>query len=216
MNYHTRKHIQHLVMSSLAALIVISGMLLSASRAFALPGRSGYSTGNQAVPRIEAVDCSTFEGLDVSGVTVQCGYLIVLENRSNPQSRTIKVAYALVKAHGSNPQPDPLVYLTGGPGDNAIKWVSGWSGEDRDTILIDPRGLGYSQPAMQCPSQNIPGTSTQATAPTAEELLAQNLQWAQSCRDLLVSQGFDLTAYNTMARSLILTTPIALREWFSL
>jgi pimeloyl-ACP methyl ester carboxylesterase len=196
---HTGKNIQHLAMSSLVALIVISGMLLSASRAFALPGRSGYSTGNQAVPRIEAVDCSVFEGLDVSGVTVQCGYLIVPENRSNPQSRTIKVAYALVKTSGSNPQPDPLVFLTGGPGGTAINGISGWSREDRDTILVDPRGLGYSQPIMQCPPQNIPGTSTQATAPFAKELLAQNLQWAQSCRDLLVSQGFDLTAYNTMA-----------------
>ncbi len=199
MNSHTRKNIQFLTMSSLVALIVISGMLLSVSSAVALPGRSGSSTSNQAVPRIEAVDCSAFEGLDVSGVTVQCGYLIIPENRSNPQSRTIKVAYALVKASGANPQPDPLVFLTGGPGNTAINGISGWSREDRDTILVDPRGLGYSQPAMQCPPQNIPGTSTQATAPTAEELLAQNLQWAQSCRDLLVSQGFDLTAYNTMA-----------------
>jgi pimeloyl-ACP methyl ester carboxylesterase len=27
------------------------------------------------------------------------------------------------------------------------------------------------------------------------------LQWAQSCRDLLVSQGFDLTAYNSIANA---------------
>jgi pimeloyl-ACP methyl ester carboxylesterase len=195
----TQKNIQPLAVDFLFALIVILGMLLSATLAFALPSRSGYSTSNQSEPHLEAVDCSAFEGLDVSDVTVQCGYLVVPENRSNPQSRTIKVAYALVKASGANPQTDPLVFLPGGPGEHAIEWLSGRSREDRDTILVDPRGLGYSQPTMQCPPQNIPGTSTQATAPTAKELLAQNLQWAQSCRDLLVSQGFDLTAYNTMA-----------------
>ena len=180
-------------------------MLLNVNSAVAFSSHSGYSTEieNQAMPRLEKVDCSEFKDLDVSGAIVQCGYLIVPENRSNPLSRTIKVTYALIKARGSNPQPDTTVYLTGGLGDNAIQEISYLSGEPmgekRKILLVDPRGLGYSQPAMQCPANNFPDVSAQDTAPTAEDILAQDVQWAQSCRDLLTSQGFDLTAYNTMA-----------------
>jgi pimeloyl-ACP methyl ester carboxylesterase len=201
----TRKGLKFSTAIALASFIIISGLLLNVTSALAFSSHSGFSTKieNQAMLRLEKVDCSAFKGLDVSGAIVQCGYLIVPENRSNPQSRTIKVAYAIIKARGSNPQPDPVVYLTGGPGDNAIKWISDFSGkpmgEKRDILLVDPRGLGYSQPTMQCPMHNLPGIITQDTAPTAEDILAQDVHWARSCRDLLASQGFDLTAYNTIA-----------------
>jgi hypothetical protein len=100
--------------SFLLALILTGLLSVAAAIAISSPG-SAHAAGiaAQALPRIEATDCSAFKGLDLSGATVQCGYLLVLENRQNPQSRTIKVAYAVIKAHGSNPQPDPVVYLRG-------------------------------------------------------------------------------------------------------
>jgi pimeloyl-ACP methyl ester carboxylesterase len=69
----------------------------------------------------------------------------------------------------------------------------------RDVILVDQRGVGYSQPAMSCPPKNLPGVSAQASAPTLADSSAQERQWAQSCHDLLIGQGFDLTMYNTAA-----------------
>lgn len=155
--------------------------------------------------KIETVDCSSFtdSGLSTSGW--QCGYLRVPENRQNPQSRTIKVAFAILKATGANSLPDPIVYLTGGPGAAGID--SSWSDwatpslKNRDLILVDPRGVGYSQPAMHCPPEVTPDASTQPRAPTPQEQVAQTLQWGQSCHDLLISQGFDLTAYNSISNA---------------
>jgi pimeloyl-ACP methyl ester carboxylesterase len=197
-----------LVVRKSALLVLVLSVLLAVTGAITLSSPQSIQAAGvaeQALPRVEATDCSAFEGLDVSGATVQCGYLVVPENRQNPQSRTIKVAYTIVKAHGPNPQPDPVVYLTGGPGDNAIRWLDTWAGvpinADRDIILVDPRGVGNSQPAMQCPANTPPGVGAQAKPPAAGDSLAQRLQWAQSCRDLLVSQGFDLTAYNSIANA---------------
>ena len=49
---------------------------------------------------IEKTDCSSFKDADMAEPAWQCGYLLVPENRANPQSRTIKVAYAIRKATG--------------------------------------------------------------------------------------------------------------------
>jgi pimeloyl-ACP methyl ester carboxylesterase len=154
-------------------------------------------------PVIEPVDCAAFEDSGLSGTDWQCGYLPVPENRQNPQTRTIKVAYAVLRAAGADRQPDPVVYLTGGPGGRAID--SGWDYwktspmAKRDVILVDPRGVGYSQPAIDCPQD--PGPETGAQPPTAEELLAHRRAWAQSCHDRLVGEGFDLSAYNSLANA---------------
>lgn len=125
---------------------------------------------------IEKTDCATFVDSGLSE-NWQCGYLIVPENRSNPHSRTIKVAYAVLKATGANPQPDALVYLTGGPGDIGIdgswnEWETA-SLKNRDLILVDPRGVGFSQPKMDCQPDTAPEASTQDKAPNAEERNAQ-------------------------------------------
>jgi pimeloyl-ACP methyl ester carboxylesterase len=158
------------------------------------------------MPQLEPVACSSFEGLGLLDPGAQCGYLVVPENRGNPASRTIKVAYAILQAHSANPQPDPVVYLAGGPGDNSLKsdWVSYWLAsslrENRALILVDPRGTGYSVPQMKCPANTPPDAGSQ-DHPSAEETIARDLAWAQACRALLVSQGFDLTAYSSMTNA---------------
>ena len=47
---------------------------------------------------------------------MQCGYLTVPENRSKPDGKKIKVFVARVPAASPTPQPDPIVWLAGGPG----------------------------------------------------------------------------------------------------
>lgn len=158
----------------------------------------------QLSPSIEETSCAAFADSGLSE-NWQCGYLSVPENRSNPQSRTIKVAFAILKATGGNPQADALVYLTGGPGDTAIgsgwdEWRTG-SLKNRDFILVDPRGVGYSQPKMDCLPDTAPDASAQDKAPSIEESNVQTLQWAKSCREQLISEGFDLTAYNSTANA---------------
>jgi hypothetical protein len=43
-----------------------------------------------------------------SGVSVECGYLVVPEDRSNPSSPMIKVAVAVFKSTSATPEPDRI------------------------------------------------------------------------------------------------------------
>lgn len=136
-------------------------------------------------PTTESVDCwmPLPEGL-VEGENVDCGYLNVPENRSDPSSQTIHLAFAVLHAPAEEVQPDPVIYLAGGPGGNAVGELESWLNtsylEDRDFILLDQRGTGYSLPSLNCP-ENEEG----------EE------DGTQACHDRLISEGINLQAYNS-------------------
>src|SRR5207248_5056224 len=52
----------------------------------------------------------------VEGKDVKCGFLVVPEDRSQPQGPTIRLAVAIFKTPNPHPAPDPLLVLGGGPG----------------------------------------------------------------------------------------------------
>lgn len=120
---------------------------------------------------------------------VECGYLTVPEDRAVPDSPTIRLAVAIYRTRSSEPAPDPLLFLDGGPGSCTLDaWSRGLDslvarvGRDRDIILFDQRGMGYSSPALTCPEQVRDDASE---------------HWLNHCRDRLVSEGIQLAAYNT-------------------
>ena len=57
-----------------------------------------------------------FEGQNVAG---ELGRLVVRENRSNPKTRLIELAFVRLKSTAEKPGY-PVVYLDGGPGSSAI------------------------------------------------------------------------------------------------
>ncbi len=120
----------------------------------------------------------------VEGQNVDCGYLTVPENRTSNSSATIQLAFAIMYAPAAEVQPDPVVYLAGGPGGNAVGDLDGWLDtpylDDRDLILLDQRGTGYSLPSLNCPE--------------VEEGLDDA---TQACHDRLIDEGVDLQAYNS-------------------
>ena len=50
-----------------------------------------------------------------------CGYLEVLEDRSDPSSPTIRLAVARFFHPDGEPEADPIIYLEGGPGGSALE-----------------------------------------------------------------------------------------------
>src|SRR5919112_6091912 len=135
------------------------------------------------------------------GPDFECGYLTVPENRAEPTGRTIQIPVARAKATSPNPQPDPLVYLTGGPGGTGLaaavlRVQAGWNA-DRDVIFIDQRGTLKAQPLLACPEIDAFLQAGVSLAPTSEEFATQSAAATQACHDRLVAAGWDLSAYNT-------------------
>ena len=100
-----------------------------------------------AVRQVELGECR----LAKLASAAQCGTIKVPEDRTNPGSRRIPIAIAVLPANTLSPKPDPLFMLAGGPGQSAAAVVpvaAALSGvrRDRDIVLVDPRGTGKSAP----------------------------------------------------------------------
>ena len=94
-------------------------------------------------------------------LNIECGFLEVPEMRTATDGRTIKLAVVIVRHPGGAPEADPIIYLVGGPGGSMLKIVekSGVAptfgpvfAANRDIVLFDQRGVGYSEPALECPA----------------------------------------------------------------
>lgn len=92
---------------------------------------------------------------EIEGETVSCGYLVIPENRDNPESRKIQLAVMRIESHDPTSREPPIVYLEGGPGGAAIPdYAYFYRHAFRDThdiILVDQRGTGFSRPSLNCP-----------------------------------------------------------------
>ena len=105
-------------------------------------------------PSFETTACDFVTPIQVR---VTCGFVRVPEDRNGDLTDTIQLAVAIYHSTGDTPKPDPILYLQGGPGAQAIAWsvgayesVIGPLLEDRDFIVFDQRGVGYSKPVLDC------------------------------------------------------------------
>ncbi|MCP5067523.1 MAG: alpha/beta hydrolase [bacterium] len=157
------------------------------------------------LPRFEPTSCASF---DLPEENVECGFLIVPENRADPGERTLRLAVANLKSRSANPEPDPVIYLHGGPGGSAISSGSRWLDhplrDDRDFILLDQRGVGYSEP-KPCPQLSHEDMMVVARDLSGGKAMAERLALSLACRDTLLEEGFDLGSYHSDASSADLT-----------
>ena len=105
-------------------------------------------------PSFEATACDFVTPIQVR---VTCGFVTVPEDRNGDLTDTIQLAIVIYHSTGDTPKPDPILYLQGGPGAKAIEWsvgvyesVIGPLLDDRDFIVFDQRGVGYSKPVLDC------------------------------------------------------------------
>ncbi|TQS28977.1 alpha/beta fold hydrolase [Microbispora sp. KK1-11] len=164
-----------------------------AAPASAVPGRraAGVAEG----PSVEEHPCPVAVP---SGTT--CGYLLAPERRDVPNSRTIKVGYAVHRASQASGQAaDPVVYMSGGPGSASLQ-LTGFLAQmfpDRDVVVLEQRGGRYSEPRLSCPeivrgvvdTLRTPGPTSAETAPLARQALA--------CQSRLEGEHVDLRGYRT-------------------
>lgn len=122
---------------------------------------------------------------------VDCGYLIVPERHENPDGPTIELAVAILRATDPTPRPDPVLYLDGGPGGSALSTLDGWVDydltRDRDLILLDQRGTGYSWPGLFCDIYDYDFDVDEASI----------AEYEAACAEQMRADGIDLGAYNS-------------------
>lgn len=141
-----------------------------------------------------------------AGRTTVCGRLTVPEDRRDPGGSKVHLAVAIVKTNALAPAPDPAVYLGGGPGGTVMDGLPGRFkavlGEQRDVVLFDQRGVGLSEPNLDCPERDEALWATYSTAePFADELVGL-LDATEACRDRLADDGVDLAQYNSVQSAL--------------
>jgi len=165
----------------------------------ALAARSVHAA--EATPRFEPVTCPLFFP---AGLVIQCGFLVVPEDRTQAAGQTIRLSVAIIKSRRTNPNPDPLLVLNGGPGAHALTDLNRFlsifhpwlSDQDRDVIIFDQRGVGLSEPALHCP-ELTPMLIRQAHGDALT--LAETQAPYRACRDRWTEAGVNLSAYTTAA-----------------
>lgn len=140
-----------------------------------------------------------FEG---QNFTAELGRLVVRENRSNPKTNLIELAFVRLKSTAEKPGY-PVVYLDGGPGSSAINIARAPDymrafmklREVGDVILLDQRGVGRSKPSLSRLSSEALPLDVFADSDVA---LRAYKERAIAAATYFRSQGVDIQAYNTI------------------
>jgi len=154
------------------------------------------------VAKFETADC---QFTIPAGQEVECGYLTVPEDHTQPESdKTVRLHVAIFKSDSQNPAPDPIVYLEGGPGGDALEAIpfvfeTNFTPfvADRDLIIFDQRGTGYSKPSLACPEDTQRVLETLDQDLNVKESLDLAVEALLVCRDRLQEEGVNLAVYNS-------------------
>jgi len=120
-----------------------------------------------------------------------CGTYEVFENRETRSGRKLSLRIVLLPATGPTRAPDPIFFLSGGPGEGAAEGAADLARSPmrtlRDIVFVDTRGTGRSNP-LSC---HIWGDGTRL-----DHIFP--LDAVIACRDELRKKA-DLTRYTTAA-----------------
>lgn len=99
--------------------------------------------------------CPDAVGDLAEGVEASCGTLEVPERHDDPDGPTVTLPVAVLTAPGRPRAPDPVVYLDGGPGGDALGSAGMLSElelvDERDVVVVGQRGTPLAVPSFDCP-----------------------------------------------------------------
>lgn len=154
------------------------------------------------------------------GSDFDCGYLTVPQNREEPDGPTVRLAVARIGATAATPAPDPIVYLTGGPGGSALlsavqRVENGWN-SDREVIFFDQRGTWKSDPLLACPEVDAFMAEWVGLDTTDPATAKRSGEAVRACRDRITAEGWDPADFNTTQNAADLAdlrTALGIDEW---
>lgn len=132
----------------------------------------------------------------------RCGRLIVPEDRRHGGTRTISLSVAIIAASSRQAKSDPIAWLAGGPGDDAITEIpmalAGKLNTNRDVIFMSQRGTYTAKPRLTCESLDRVGAETLGTPYDTATAGKAYSEATQKCRRELSAKTAALGAYNTL------------------
>ena len=142
---------------------------------------------------------------------IECGDILVQENRRKNNGKTFKLPFLRIKATNPSLDHSPWLFLPGGPGvamsisrKENIEWwanVSRIFAPHRDFIAMEMRGTRDTIPSFNCPTLNtaaialnaVPSSNQNPTHP--QNRIDAELE---ECRTILNESGVDLSAANRL------------------
>lgn len=149
-------------------------------------GLAGQPAPALASGTLEPWDCGADEFVD--DLSVRCYLFTVPQDWNNPSGPTVELPVAVVGPERPRPGTAPLFLFQGGPGGMTIpvflpylEFMPDFS-EGRTIVLLEQRGTPLAEPDLVCEA-------------TGE--LNRHLEFVQRCKDRLLAEGIDITAYTT-------------------
>jgi len=161
------------------------------------------------IPASAQYSVATFEPADCifaipDGATVECGFVVVPEDRQGDLTDTIRLYTAVYRSTAATPVSDPVVFLQGGPGGGIVEAIAGQYQAliapilaERDFVVFDQRGTGLSEPALNCTELTEYSLATIEQLLSDEDSLAGSEEALNACRDRLTSEGVNIPAYTS-------------------
>ena len=138
-----------------------------------------------------------------------CGHFTVPERRDRPTGRNSRLPVVVFKRARTSPLREPIVFLTGGPGQPSYlatqEQIDGWwewidyLPPGHDLVVFDQRGTGQAQPRIDCPKLADPRVWAGASESpgVAGDSVTASRNAVSACRDRLLAAGHALAAYNS-------------------
>ncbi|WP_421785450.1 alpha/beta fold hydrolase [Hyphobacterium sp.] len=133
---------------------------------------------------------------------MSCGFIAVPENRADPDTRFLQLLYVRIASTAEDEadvRPDPVIYLTGGPGVTLEGYADRLREHDvleqRDLYILEHRGIGNS--GDFCPQFDAVRRDL-AWGETLDESGRNTAERMRECFRTAAAAGIDLAAYNTV------------------
>jgi pimeloyl-ACP methyl ester carboxylesterase len=133
---------------------------------------------------------------------LRCGTVSVPRSYDNPRAGRFKLAVVVVRSAQQPAFPEPVVYVSGGPGSPLTIYADHQArtpyAPSRDLILVDQRGTGRSEPNLcrDLDGALLDAALAVATDPSDDALAKRRTVYA-ACRAEATAHGFDLRDFGT-------------------
>jgi pimeloyl-ACP methyl ester carboxylesterase len=161
----------------------------------------GHASGQASSPAFEETTCDLPDMTPNIRSRLRCGTVRVPRDHASPDTGSFVLAVVVIKSAQQPSLPDPVVYVSGGPG-NPLTVYATYQAHNpyaprRDLILVDQRGTGRSEPSL-CP--DLDRTLLEATLAVAAEdadAMAKRRAAYIACRDQAIRRGIDPRDFGT-------------------